>query len=233
VIFGFRLGPPSTSAGPVRFNVGLFRSIRAPTTCGRAWSRGGQTLLFDSNRPGGAGDQEHLDVDTNAGLPLTPLTSSHGVRRFWRESSQSLLERREERTECSHFGSEFPIGRFPLTGTDHYGGALARKPSDRFRVTIRLNGKHIIRILEIVVALLVSIAAPAQGQSWIVTGSMSVERVGHAAVLLADGRGARDRRSNVGGDCDVHGRALRPRHGLLDPDRQHERRAVPVTPPPC
>src|SRR6266545_6142670 len=60
------------------------------------------------------------------------------------------------------FRSEFPVGQFPL--------------------------KHITKILVVVVALLVSVAPPAQGQGWTVTGNMSVERVGHIAVLLADGR---------------------------------------------
>lgn len=64
------------------------------------------------------------------------------------------------------FRAECPLGRPPLLGLGH----------------------HIVKILGLVVSLLVSVAAPAQGQSWVATGRMNVERVNHTATLLTDSR---------------------------------------------
>jgi galactose oxidase-like protein/Kelch motif protein len=52
-----------------------------------------------------------------------------------------------------------------------------------------MKPKHYIQtIAGLVVLALAGGAAPAGGQSWVATSSMSVERVGHTATLLTDGR---------------------------------------------
>lgn len=50
-----------------------------------------------------------------------------------------------------------------------------------------VNSKNIGGILGLVVSVLVLVAAPARGQSWVATGSMSVGRGWHTATLLESG----------------------------------------------
>src|SRR3989442_7983198 len=85
-------------------------------------------------------------------------------------------------------GHPLPVLHSPLSGAAFQVGVFTRPRSDRPQVPIRLNMKYVGSILALAVSVLVSVASPARGQSWVATGSMSVERVGHTATLLTDGR---------------------------------------------
>src|SRR6267142_1053489 len=73
-----------------------------------------------------------------------------------------------------------------IAGRKHAEDGLGARRTGRTTMSCMCVLRSVASV--VIVVLLVSVAAPALGQSWVATGSMSVGRVGPTATLLTDGR---------------------------------------------